>query len=129
MALGPSAANWANKALDVLAGTSFTAPANTFVRLHTADPGASGTTAGSANTTRQQIVWAAASAGAKAMSGSLSWTAWAAGTETISHISIWDASTGGNFLWSVALSTPRTVNNGDTFTLSSLSLSVTGLAA
>lgn len=129
MAVGLSAANLANRWLDMLSGTAFTAPANTFVKLHTADPGAAGATAASANTTRPQLTWAAASAGSKAISASASWASWAAGTETLTHISVWDASTAGNFLFSVALTTAKTVTNGDTFTLTALSFALTPIAA
>lgn len=129
MAVGLSAVNLANKWLDVLSGTTFTAPANTHAKLHTADPGAAGATAASAEATRKQLAWAAASAGSKATSASVSWTAWAAGTETISHISVWDASTVGNFMLSAALASSKTVANGDTLTLSSVTVSLAPIAA
>jgi hypothetical protein len=50
-------------------------------------------------------------------------------TETISHISFWDASTGGNFMWSVALTASKSVINGDTLSMSSLTLAFTPIAA
>jgi hypothetical protein len=50
-------------------------------------------------------------------------------TESISHISIWDASTAGNFLWSAALSVTKSVQSGDTLTLTSCGLSLGALAA
>lgn len=129
MATGLNTANLANKWLDMMGGTAFTAPATVYVKLHTADPGSAGATAASANTTRAAVTWSAAAAGSKAMSGTLTWASWAAGTETISHISIWDASSAGNFLWSGALSASKTVNNGDTLNITSLTLSLTPLAA
>jgi len=127
--VGLSAVNLANKWLDMLGGTAFTAPAGSFVKLHTADPGASGATAASANTTRVAATWSAASAGSKAISNTPTWASWAAGNETISHVSFWDASTAGNFLYSVALTTPKAVTNGDTFTLSSHTHALTPIAA
>lgn len=129
MTLGLAPTNLANKWLDMMGGTAFTAPTGAYVKLHTADPGVAGATAASANTTRAQITWSASSGGSKAMSGTLSWASWAAGTETISHISIWDASTAGNFLWSGSLSASKTVNNGDTLQITSLSLALTPIAA
>ena len=129
MTTGLHTANLANKWLDMLGGTAFTAPTNTFVKLHTADPGSAGTTAASATTTRQQITWSAAASGSKSMSGTLSWTSWAAGTETISHISIWDNSTAGNVLWTGQLSSSKTVNNGDTLNITSLTAALTPLMA
>jgi hypothetical protein len=50
-------------------------------------------------------------------------------TETISHISVWDASSAGNFLFSAALTTPKSVNNGDTLNLTTLGFSLTPQAA
>lgn len=129
MAVGMSTANLANKWLDMLGGTAFTAPATVYVKLHTGDPGAAGATAASANTTRVAVAWSAASGAAKAMTGSLSWASWASGTETISHISIWDNISAGSFLWSGALAASKTVNNGDTLQITSLSLSLTPAAA
>jgi hypothetical protein len=131
MTVGFAATTLANKWLDMLAGTAFTAPTNTFVKLHTADPGAAGTTAASSVTTRPQITWSAASAGSKAITTTLpAWTSWA-GTngEVVTHISVWDASTAGNFLFSVALTASKTVNTGDTLTLSTLTVSLSPIAA
>jgi len=130
MTVGLAATTLANKWLDMLGATAFTAPTNTYVKLHTADPGAAGTTAASANTTRVIIAWAAASAGSKAIQATLpQWAAWAAGTETISHISVWDNLTAGNFLYSVALTTGKVVSNGDTLNLTAHSISFTPIAA
>jgi hypothetical protein len=129
MAVGLSTANLANKWLDMMGATAFTAPTNVYVKLHTGDPGSAGTSNASGTTTRAVVTWSAASAGSKAMSGTLSWASWAAGTETISHISIWDNSTAGNFLWSGALAASKTVNNGDTLQITALTLSLTPLAA
>lgn len=128
MTVGLSATNLANKWLDMLGGTAFTAPTTVYVKLHTADPGASGATAASAVTTRQSLTWSSASAGSKSISTSP--TAWSmTTTETISHISLWDASTAGNFLGSAALTASKAVANGDTLTLSSLSVAFTPIAA
>jgi len=129
MAAGLHAVNLANKWLDMLAGTAFTAPAAASVKLHTGDPGAAGTALASAEVTRKTIVWSAASAGSKSMSGTLSWASWAAGTETITHIGVWDALTAGNFLYSVALTTAKQVTNGDTLQLTSHSFALSPIAA
>jgi hypothetical protein len=114
MAVGLSDANLSNKWLDMLGGTAFTAPTTTAVKLHIGDPGAAGTTTPSS----------------KAMSGTLSWTSWAGTSgEVLSHISVWDSTTAGNFLFSAALAATKTVTTGDTFTLSSLSFSLAPRAA
>ena len=129
MTVGLSAVNTADKLLNTIGrtGTTFTA-GSLYVKLHTADPGATAATAASAVTTRYAVTFSASSAGSMAltsMGGTWSMTA----TETISHISLWDASTAGNFLWSVALTASKSVINGDTLSLSSLTLAFTPIAA
>lgn len=128
MAVGLSTANLAHAWLNTLKNTS-AAFATTAVKLHTGDPGASGTTAASATTTRMAITWGTASGGSLSMSGTLSWTSWAGGSETISHISIWDSTTAGNFLASAALTASKAVTNGDTLNLTTLTIALTPLAA
>lgn len=130
MTVGLAATTLANKWLDMLSATAFTAPTNTYVKLHTADPGAAGTTAASANTTRVILAWSAASAGSKAITSTLpSWASWASGSETISHCSVWDNLTAGNFLYSFALTTAKAITNGDTLNLTSHSISFSPIAA
>lgn len=125
--LGPT--TLANKWLDMLSGTAFTAPSNTYVKLHTGDPGV-GAGNVSANATRVILAWSAASAGSKAITTTLpSWASWAAGTETITHMSVWDALTVGNFMYSFTLTASKTVTNGDTLSLTSHSISLSPLAA
>lgn len=127
MTVGLATTTLANKWLDMLRAVAFTAPAATYIKLHTADPGAAGTNAPSAVTTRQLATFSAASAGAIALSNSPSFTMTA--TETISHISVWDASTAGNLLWTATLTTPKSVVNTDTLTFTTLGVSLTPLAA
>jgi hypothetical protein len=129
MAVGLSTAGLANLWLDQLGGAATTPGATLYVQLHTGDPGAAGTTAASANTTRVALTWSAAASGSKSISNQPSWSSWAAGAETISHISVWDASTAGNFRYSFALTAAKSITNGDTFTLTSHSFSITPLAA
>lgn len=112
------------KYLDMVGGTAFTAPAACYVKLHIGDPGEAGTANAAGETTRKVITFAAASAGSKAANGTLpSWTS-VSTTETYSHVSLWDASTAGNCLWSGALSSSVAVTAGDTFTLSALTVSL-----
>ena len=130
MTVGLSAANYANKMLDFLSGTSPTAPTNVYFKLHTGDPGSAGTSNASAETTRKLVTWSAASSGSKAITTTLpSWATWSAGSETISHVSVWDASTAGNFLYSWALTASKAVSNGDTFNITSHSIAYTPIAA
>ncbi|HEY9375178.1 phage tail fiber protein [Streptomyces sp.] len=111
-------------------GASYTNTA-TWIQLHTANPGAAGTTATSAgSTTRLQATFSASSSGsALALSGSVGpWTN--GGTsETLTDISVWTASSGGTFLFSVALSASKAWSSGDTFTLNTLGVSLTPQAS
>lgn len=128
MARGISTVNVANKVLDWIRGVAPTPPAQLWAQLRIGDPGANGTANPSAVTVRVQVTMTAAAGGSislNTVSGSWSMTT----TETITDLSIHDASAAGNFLWSVQLGTPRTVNNGDTLTLSTLTLGNSPLAA
>lgn len=134
MTVGLSAVNTANAWLNTLRGTSaatFTGVTTLFVQLHTADPGAAGTTAVSSVTTRPALNFGAASAGSQSAIATLpSWTSWA-GTngEVVTHISVWGASTAGTFYYSAALTLAKTVNTGDTLNLTSLTVALTPIAA
>lgn len=128
MTLGISTANVANVVLDWLRGVAPATVPGLWVKLHIGDPGAAGTTFPSVVTTRVQATMNVASGGSitlSAVSGSWSMTA----TESITHISVHDASSGGNFRWSAILGTARSVNNGDTLTLTVLTLGNAPLAA
>jgi hypothetical protein len=117
----------ANAYLNVFRNTTYTAIANVFVKLHIGDPGAAGTANASAVTTRNAIVWAAASGGSMALStlSAFSMTT----SETISHVSLWDASTAGTFLQSAALTASVPVINGSTLTFSAFTVAFTPIAA
>ena len=130
MAVGVSttlANSWLNAYRGGAAGTSITAPSALYVQLHTGNPGASGTSLASGNTTRPAITFAAASAGSYSLSNSPSWTSWpsAQNNEAITNISVWDAATAGNFLFSATLSTSKTMTTGDTLTVSTCSVTFT----
>lgn len=117
----------ANAFLNVFRNTTYTAITSVFVKLHVGDPGAAGTTNASAVTTRNAIVWAAASGGSMALStlSAFSMTT----TETISHVSLWDASTAGTFLQSAVLTASVPVINGSTLTFSAFTVAFTPIAA
>lgn len=130
MTVGLAATTLAHKWLDMLSATAFTAPVGAYIKLHTADPGAAGaTSAAVGDATRKAITYAAAAAGAKAMNGTL--PVWTNGgtSESISHISSWDAAAAGNFLFTGVLTAPQAWANTNTFTLTSLSISMTPIAA
>lgn len=114
MATGLSA-SLANSILNHFRGsTPWVQPTGLFVKLHTADPGAAGTTAAAGNTTRQQGTFGAPSGGSITNTSAIAWTN-VSTQETYSHISVWDAATGGTFLWSGALAVPRPVTVGADF--------------
>lgn len=103
---------------------------NAWVKLHTADPGASGATAAAAgDTTRKQATMASASGGSKAMTGTAGpWTN-VSTTETISHISLWSLVSAGVFQGSAALSASQAWVNTNTLTLTGLTIAITPIAA
>jgi hypothetical protein len=120
-----SISNYAeNKILDHVTGeTAWTMPTTVYVKLHTGDPGEAATSNAASETTRKAASWAAASSGSIATDATLEWTNVAA-TETITHWSLWDAATSGNALWTGALSSSAAVTAGDTFQITSLTLSL-----
>ncbi|GAA0738772.1 hypothetical protein Drose_04190 [Dactylosporangium roseum] len=132
MAVGLSAANFADKVLNhMLRAVASTAPAGNFIKLHVGDPGSTGTANPSSVTARPAATFAASSSGSCSLTGTLpSWPSWA-GTngEVVTHISVWDASTAGTFLYSAALTASKTVNTGDSLTLNTLTFGLTPLAA
>lgn len=126
MTAGLSAAK-ANSILNVLRNTAYSAIATPFVKLHTGDPGAAGTANASAVTTRNAVTWNAPSGGSMTLNTLSSWSMTT--SETITHISIWDASTAGTFIESWALSSGVAVVNGSTFSITTLTLSFSPIAA
>lgn len=130
MTVGLHTVNLANKLLDALGNTNPALGATLYVGLNTGDPGAAGTSNSSGTTTRVALVWSVAAAGSKSITATLpSWVSWASGNETISHMSVWDASVAGNFLYSFALTSAKAITNGDTLNLTSHSVSLSPLAA
>lgn len=120
-----SISNYAElKILDHTTGrAAWTMPTTVYVQLHTADAGEAGTTSAATNATRTAASWSAAATGAIATSATITWTN-VSTTETYSHWSLWDASTAGNCLWTGALSSSAAVTAGDTFQITSLTLSL-----
>jgi hypothetical protein len=136
MAVGISAANVATIWLNWLKGAAVTTKtANaTYVELHTADPGAAGTTAVSVgSTTRLNILDAGwtSSSGGSALTMTAATGPWTNGgtPETVSHIAVFSAASAGTFYFSVALTTPQPWASGNTFTLNTLTVALTPLAA
>lgn len=108
--------------LNAVRGVSFAA-AGSYLKLHTGDAGEDGTSNPAANTSRQAVTFAAAASGSMASSNTPTWTN-ISNTETYSHWSLWDASTAGNCLWTGAFTTSASVVAGDTFQITSLTLTL-----
>lgn len=123
------AAATANGWLNVYRNTAASAVATPFVQLHTADPGAAGTTAVSVGSaTRNAVTWNAASGGSMTLATLSAWTN--GGTsETITHISIWTASSAGTFLQSAPLTASQAWVSTNTLTITTLTFSYTPIAA
>ena len=118
-----SISNYAeNKLLDAIGGTSFSVT-TAYLQLHTGDPGEDGTANAAGETTRKSCAFSAASSGSMASSATVEWTN-VSTSETYSHWSLWDASSAGNCLWSGSLASSAAVTAGDTFQITSLTLTL-----
>lgn len=111
-----------NKLLDTLRNQSF-AVATVYVKLHLSDPGENGLNGAATNATRQTVTFSAAASGSMASSAAVTWTN-VSTTETYTHWSAWDDPTAGNCLWKGALSSSAAVTAGDTFQITSLTLTL-----
>ena len=132
MADGLSKGNVITPFLNWFNGTSVgTAPTNLQVQLHTTGgPGASGTSNVSVGNSTKQTVTLTTSAAGSAITLTGTNPSWTNGgtSETITDISVWGTG-GANFLWSVALSSSQAWVSTNTFTLTTLSVSMTPQAA
>lgn len=120
----------AAKMLNALcANSSYTATgADPWIQLHTADPGAAGTSNVATETTRKQASFGAASGGSIANDVAFSWTN-IAGSQDATYFSAWSASTAGTFLFSGTI-TANAYTAGDTYNVAIGACTVTiGVAA
>lgn len=86
-----------------------------YIQLHTADPGAAGTTSVATENTRKAVSFGTASSNAMSNDADIDWVS-VAGSETYTHFTLWDASTAGNFLWSGTV-TASAITAGNDFTI------------
>ena len=97
---------------------SATRPTAWYVALYTAAPSDSGggTEVSGSGYTRKSVTFAAATSpgGTTSNTGAVSFTASGGSWGTITHMGIFDASTSGNLLWHGALTTSKSVGDGDT---------------
>jgi len=112
----------ANAWLDALGNNSSFAVITVYVKLHTGDPGAAGTSNPATETTRKSVSFASASSGSLASDAAVTWTN-IAGSEDATHFTAWDNLSAGNFLFSGTI-TANPYTAGDTFTIASGALTV-----
>jgi hypothetical protein len=74
--------------------------------------------------TRKSVTFAAASSGTSATNATVTFDAATGNWGTISFVAILDAATAGNVLFWGAVTTPKTIETGDTFQVSSGNLTV-----
>jgi len=123
-----------NKVLDhVLTATSYTAPTTRFLGLFTNTSGSAATNLEAGTLTdevnggayaRKAVTFAAANAGTSASNATVTFDTASANWGTITHIAVMDALTGGNVLFWGAVTTPKTIETGDTFQVSSGNLTI-----
>lgn len=114
-----------NKLLDhVLRNTSYTSPTTTYVGLYTSNPdeGNTGTEVSGGSYARQPLSVTTASGGIVTSSADVTFPQATASWGTISHIGILDALTSGNLLMYTALTTSKTIDEGDILKISTGSL-------
>lgn len=98
--------------------------AQSYLKLHTGDPGEAGTANAAGETTRHAASFGASASGTATSDADVTWTN-VSTAETYTHVSMWDASSAGNCLGSGALTASKTVAVGDTFNIPSGSLTFT----
>lgn len=114
----------AQQFLNFLRGVPPTVPAAVYVSLHTADPGDTGAnevTGG--GYTRKAVVFDVPSG--KTMTNSVAVEFENLPTCTVTHAGLWDAETGGNFLWGDVLTEPKTVEAGNTLRFKAGAITIT----
>lgn len=117
-----------NKLLDhVLRNVSYTSPTTSYVGLFTAAPTdtLSGTEVSGGSYARQVLSVTTASDGIVTSSADVNFPQATASWGTISHVGIFDALTSGNLLMYTALTTSKTIDEGDILKISTNNLTVT----
>lgn len=117
-----------NKVLDhVLRNTSYTSPTTVYVGLFTTDPtdAGSGTEVSGGSYARQVLSVTTASGGIVTSSADVTFPQATAQWGTVTHLGLLDAITSGNLLMHTALTTSKSIDNGDILKISSGNLTVT----
>jgi hypothetical protein len=125
-----------NKVLDhVLTATAYTQPAARYLGLFKNTSGNAAANLENGTLTdeisggaygRQIVAFAAASNGTSATNATVTFPAATANWGTVTHVAVMDAASAGNVLFWGAVTTPKTIETGDTFqvTLGNLTVSL-----
>lgn len=119
-----------DKVLDHSLGTaSWTAPTNIYVGLFLTgnDPtdANSGTEISGNGYARVTATFTAASGGSTSNDSAITFAAASGGNwGEVSYVGLYDASTGGNLIYHGAVTTPKTIEDGDTFSIATGSLTI-----
>ena len=117
-----------NLALEYLLTTeTVTRPTAWYIGLHTADVTDAGTgTEVSGNGYARKAATFTVTTDTASNSATITFDAASGGNwGTITHIGVWDASSSGNLLFHGAVTTSKTIEDGDTFQISSGNLDIT----
>lgn len=104
-------------------------PTAWYVSLHTADPGETGSTGevstSSTGYARATVAFGSPSSGTISNSGTVTFATSTASWGTITYVGIWDASSGGNCLWSGPHNpASQSIPSGSTYTIASGQLTI-----
>jgi len=111
-----------------LGTTSTSSPTNVYIGLHTADPtdDGSGAEVSGNGYARQIMDFGASSSGTASNSSAVEFPAASGGDwGTITHIGIYDALTSGNLLFHAALTTSKSILDGDIFKVAASGVDIT----
>lgn len=117
-----------NALLDyVLRNTGTPTSVTVYLALFTTDPtdADTGTEVSTGGYARQACAFDAAAGGVTQNTALESFTATGASWGSITHIGIYDALTVGNLLYHASMTTPRTINDGDTLEFAAGAVTVT----
>lgn len=120
-----------NRLLNATAGHTTATATDMWVQLHTGSPGAAGTNNVSTAGVRIQAIFGnAASGGTISNTGTVTFPAISVtpAVETLTHVSVWSASSGGDFKGADAISFVADIEDGDDliFLVGSITLSLDG---
>lgn len=107
-----------NEIIDhVFAGAAYTAPASLYIGLYISAPSdaGGGTEVSGGSYARESVTFTTAASGATSNSANVEFATATANWGTITHAAVFDAVSGGNMLAWGALTTSKTINNGDVF--------------